>query len=124
MEKTIIIDGKEVKMKSSAAVPRMYRKQFGRDIFKDMMKLKKDVDKKKNRNREIPIESLEMFENVAYVMAKHADWKNVPNNIMEWMEGFETFSIYEVLPEIMSLWDLNNKKLEDPKKNSVLQIVK
>lgn len=124
MEKTIIIDGKEVKMKSSAAVPRMYRKQFGRDIFKDMMKLKKDVDKKKNRNREIPIESLEMFENVAYVMAKHADWKNVPNNIMEWMEGFETFSIYEVLPEIMSLWDLNNKKLEDPKKNSVLQNVK
>ena len=124
MEKTIIIDGKEVKMKSSAAVPRMYRKQFGRDIFKDMMKLKKDVDKKKNRNREIPIESLEMFENVAYVMAKHADWKNVPNNIMEWMEGFETFSIYELLPEIMSLWDLNNKKLEDPKKNSVLQIVK
>lgn len=124
MEKTIIIDGKEVKMKSSAAVPRMYRKQFGRDIFKDMMKLKKDVDKKKNGNREIPIESLEMFENVAYVMAKHADWKNVPNNIMEWMEGFETFSIYEVLPEIMSLWDLNNKKLEDPKKNSVLQNVK
>lgn len=124
MEKTIIIDGKEVKMKSSAAVPRMYRKQFGRDIFKDMMELKKDVDKKKNRNREIPIESLEMFENVAYVMAKHADWKNVPNNIMEWMEGFETFSIYEVLPEIMSLWDLNNKKLEDPKKNSVLQNVK
>ncbi len=124
MEKTIIIDGKEVKMKSSAAVPRMYRKQFGRDIFKDMMKLKKDVDKKKNRNREIPIESLEMFENVAYVMAKHADWENVPNNIMEWMERFETFSIYEVLPEIMSLWDLNNKKLEDPKKNSVLQNVK
>lgn len=124
MEKTIIIDGKEVKMKSSAAVPRMYRKQFGRDIFKDMMKLKKDVDKKKNRNREIPIESLEMFENVAYIMAKHADWENVPNNIMEWMERFETFSIYEVLPEIMSLWDLNNKKLEDPKKNSVLQNVK
>lgn len=124
MEKTIIIDGKEVKMKSSAAVPRMYRKQFGRDIFKDMMKLKKDVDKKKNRNREIPIESLEMFENVAYIMAKHADWENVPNNIMEWMERFETFSIYEVLPEIMSLWDLNNKKLEGPKKNSVLQNVK
>lgn len=52
--------------------------------------------------------SLEMFENIAYIMAKHAD-KTVPNSIDEWLDCFNTFSIYEVLPEIIKLWGLNIK---------------
>ena len=35
MEKTIQIDGKEVKLKSSAAIPSMYRNEFGKDVFKE-----------------------------------------------------------------------------------------
>ena len=35
--------------------------------------------------------SLEMFENIAYVMAKHAD-PSIPDNPEEWLDEFNTFS--------------------------------
>lgn len=47
-----------------------------------------------------------MFENIAYVMAKHAD-ANIPNTPEEWLDGFNTFSIYQVLPQLIELWDIN-----------------
>ena len=34
MIKTIEIDGKQVPFKASAAIPRIYRVKYGRDIFK------------------------------------------------------------------------------------------
>lgn len=37
--KKIEIDGKEVTFKASAAVPRLYRIKFGRDIYKDLPQL-------------------------------------------------------------------------------------
>ena len=58
---------------------------------------------------------LTIFENVAYVMAKHGD-PSIPDDIDEWMDQFELFSIYEVLPEILKLWNLNNKQTSAPKK--------
>ena len=41
--KKIEIDGKEVIFKASAAVPRLYRIKFGRDIYKDLRQLEKSV---------------------------------------------------------------------------------
>ena len=46
--------------------------------------------------------SLEMFENIAYVMAKHAD-PSIPDNPEEWLDEFNTFSIYQVLPKLIEL---------------------
>ena len=40
MIKILIIDGKEVKFKASAAIPRLYRMRFGRDVLKDLAQLK------------------------------------------------------------------------------------
>ena len=37
--------------------------------------------------------SLEMFENIAYIMAKHAD-SSIPDSPEEWPDEFRTFSIY------------------------------
>ena len=48
----------------------------------------------------------ELFENIAYTMAKHAD-SSVPDSPEEWLDAFSTFSIYQVLPEIIKLWGLN-----------------
>ena len=56
------------------------------------------------------------FENIAYVMAKHADPK-VPDSPEEWLEQFNTFSIYQVLPAIIDLWGLNVKTDIEAKKN-------
>ena len=51
---------------------------------------------------------LEMFENIAFIMAKHAD-ASIPDTPEEWMDQFNTFSIYQVLPQLIELWGLNVK---------------
>lgn len=43
IEKTIDVSGVPVKFRSSAAIPRLYRAKFGRDIFKDLAKLEKKL---------------------------------------------------------------------------------
>lgn len=121
MEKTIAIGGRELKLKSSAAVPRLYRLKFKRDIYSDMSKLIKDFEKaekakkKSDGESSLPIDSLELFENLAYIFAKHAD-SSIPNTIDEWLEEFECFDIYEVLPEIIDLWLVDNQTMSTAKK--------
>lgn len=124
MRKMITISGIECEFKSSAAIPRMYRLKFGRDIFVDMEKLQKQVDKQerlktdgKEEGSSLPIDSLEMFENIAFLMHKHGD-PNQPSDIDEWLEQFDVFSIYEVLPEILEMWNLENKQTSTPKKKT------
>ena len=64
----------------------------------------------------LDIESLEVFENIAYIMAKHAD-PVVPASPDEWLEQFNTFSIYEILPQLIDLWGLNVETQIKSKKN-------
>ena len=64
---------------------------------------------------QLPIDSLEMFENIAFLMHKHGDPEQ-PKDINEWLEQFETFDIYEILPEILEMWNLENKQKSTPKK--------
>ena len=113
--KTVGIDGKEVIFKASAAIPRIYRIKFGRDIYKDLAKLEKSVSQNKEGSSEIDIPSLEMFENIAYIMAKHAD-PSIPDTPEEWLDNFNTFSIYQVLPSLIELWGLNMKRDVQAKK--------
>ena len=105
VEKQIDIDGQLVQFKASAAIPRIYRAKFRRDIFKDLMKLGKAI-KKENGEEDLSNTDLEMFENVAYLMAKHAD-PSQPDTPEEWLDQFDTFSIYTVLPKLLELWHIN-----------------
>lgn len=117
IQKTVTICGKEVPFRSSASVPRLYRAKFGRDIFKDLSKLEKAYkDKGGEDSSMMEVEDLEIFENVAYIMAFHAD-PTIPGTIDEWLEGFEMFSIYEILPEILELWGTNLITDVEAKKN-------
>ena len=116
LEKTVTISGREVKFRSSATVPRLYRIKFKRDIFKDLAKLEKSYKGKTEEGEELQIEDLEIFENVAYIMAYHAD-HSIPETIDEWLDQFEMFSIYEVLPEILELWGTNLITDVESKKN-------
>lgn len=137
MRKTIKISGIDCRMKSSAAIPRMYRLKFGRDIFMDMSSLKKQMDIQEKMKAELkkqaeekgeefdedsvgsmlPIQSLEMFENIAYLMHKHGDPQQ-PNDIDRWLEQFEVFDIYKILPEILGMWNLENETKSKPKKKT------
>lgn len=117
-EKTVLVSGKEVRFRSSAAVPRLYRIKFKRDIFKDLSKLEKSYKEKTDDGEDLQIEDLEIFENVAYIMAFHAD-PTIPGTIEEWLDEFEMFSIYQVLPEILELWGANLVTDIESKKNVV-----
>ena len=66
MEKTVLIEGKEVKLKSSAALPRIYRVKFGRDLFSDFYKIQRDA-KKDDDQSVLPASMMEIFENIAYL---------------------------------------------------------
>ena len=116
IRKIVKIDEVEVPFKASAAIPRLYRLKFGRDIYRDFASLQKNVRKNYEENSGLDIESLEVFENIAYIMAKHAD-SNVPNDPDEWLEQFNTFSIYEILPQLIELWGLNTATQIESKKN-------
>ena len=117
IKKNITIDGIEVPFKASAAVPRLYRLKFHRDIYKDFASLQTDVKENDKENSGLDIESLEVFENIAYIMAKHADPENVPDSPDEFLEQFNTFSIYEILPQLIELWGLNTATQIESKKN-------
>lgn len=62
-------------------------------------------------------DALELFENIAYIMAKHADPDNVPSEPDAWLEQFEMFSIHKVLPQLMELWGFNMETQVTSKKN-------
>lgn len=125
MEKTIEIKGLgsdgnvkliPVKFKATANVPRMYRIWFRRDIIKDMQQLKKSANRVKKNKQEYAIDDLSIFENVAYTMARLADLENTPDSIDKWLDKFTTFSIYEILPQILELWEMNLETTSEAKK--------
>ena len=123
MIKQIEIDGKQVSFKASAAIPRIYRMKFQRDIYKDLKALEKSIGDNSEEGSNLDMFSLEMFENIAFVMAKHAD-AGISNTPEEWLDGFNTFSIYQVLPQLIELWGLNVQTDVEAKKNFVRQTVK
>lgn len=106
IRREIEICGKKVAFRSSATIPRLYRAKFRRDIFKDLSRLEKSYTGSRKKGEEFQIEDLEIFENVAYIMAYHAD-NSIPANIEDWLDQFDMFSIYEVLPQILELWGEN-----------------
>ena len=119
MEKVIEIDGREVKFRATAAIPRLYGIKFGREIMRDMKDIQTAIEKSEQGEAPIPPKMLEVFENVSYLMAKHADPSMEARSVEEWLDGFDTFSIYVVFPQLFDLWRANNATLADAKKKVV-----
>lgn len=109
MEKTVYIDEKPVRLKSTAALPKRYKAQFRRDYFADLLKIAKVFGsgaKKRADLRTISFDDLNHFDmdvlyDIVWTMAKSAD-RTIPDP-MEWLDGFETFPLKELLPEIKDL---------------------
>ena len=111
MEKTIHISGIDVPFKATAGTIRRYRAKFQKDLILDMQELSRQA----NSGMELTADALLTFENVAYIMAKQAD-PSIPDDPDEWLDRFEMFSIYRVLPELVTLWGLSVHTLEESKK--------
>ena len=117
MDKTIDIDGRTVKFRATARTPRLYRALIGRDMIADMNKLQKQFKKVKAGEEEaLSLTDLQIFEDTAYIMARHADPDMKEKNADDWLDTFNMFSVYEVLPQIFELWALNTKQTSTPKK--------
>lgn len=107
MEKTLTIDGKQVKFKSTAATPLRYKAQFGRDFFTDIIKLHKlKKVKLKDDEGEPNYEAFELidfdfFYNIVWALAKSGD--NGIGDPITWLDGFEEFPLMEILPELQDL---------------------
>ena len=119
--KTIEVDGKEVQFRASAAIPRLYRNKFHRDIYKDLNELQKGIDESDAESSNLDTFSLELFENIAWLMAKHQN-PDVPDTPEDWLDQFNTFSIYEILPQIIELWGLNVEQQVESKKNIISEL--
>lgn len=126
MERTVEIDGKTVRMRASALIPRLYRFKFGRDLVADMNQLRKswkrvqelpaDADEERRQDAQLDAADLTIFENVAYLMAKNAG-EPLPDTPEAWLDGMDgVFSVYEVLPVILELWGQNLATTSTPKK--------
>lgn len=125
MELVIHIDNKDVGLKSTALTPKLYRHWIGRDMIADMSKLRKayrkaeslpkDATEEEIREAQLSAIDLEIFECAAWVMARQYD-PTVQNNPDDWLDQFETFSIYEALPAMLTLWNVNQATTAEPKK--------
>ena len=113
MEKIISVGGREVGFKATASTLKRYRKKYNRDFLKDFRKLQAEMEESQG---DISAESLECFERVAYIMAWQYD-NTIPASPDDWLDEFEMFDIYQVLPQIVELWSLSTTELEKPKKN-------
>jgi hypothetical protein len=78
------------------------------------MKLKTAYQNKLKKGAEFEAIELEVFENIAYTMAYHAD--ESIGTVEEWLDSFGTFSIYEILPEVLALWLQNEMSIAEAKK--------
>ena len=126
MEKTVEIGGKEVRMRASALIPRLYRFNFKRDMISDMRQLQKafnkaislpaDATDEDREDAQLSALDLTIFENVAWLMMKHAG-EDVGASPDEWLDTIDgVFSVYEILPVILELWGDNQATTSVPVK--------
>ena len=116
MDKIVNIDEKAIKFRATARTPRLYRVITGREMIRDMNRLKKSYENKQKTDDNLDIIELQIFEDVAYVMARHANPEIEEKTPDEWLDTFDMFSVYEVLPQILELWNMNTKTTSEAKK--------
>ncbi|MGP1567933.1 MAG: hypothetical protein ACTTHM_04395 [Peptoanaerobacter stomatis] len=140
MEKTLIIDGREIQFKSNASLSYIYKGQFGKDLLTSLMPVFSDIlsglddifeklqqdekDIKETKDDIKPsdianilenVYSLELvdIQNIIWTMAKSANPK-IPEPVL-WYAEFEEFEIIDVAIQLapMLLNSLISKKKLD-----------
>ena len=113
MEKILIIDGRQVRFKSTGAFLLRYKAQFGRDALQDILKLQGAIDNK-NQIKNIDALDLEVFYNLVWTLAKTADPSIPPP--LEWLDTFGEFPLVEIVPEVIDLIFSSLGTTVEPKK--------
>jgi hypothetical protein len=122
MEKTIIIDEKAVRLKSTAGTMKRYKAQFQKDYFAELMKIAKTMNNSNGQAFDlgnISYEDLDHLDfeplyNFIWVLAKTAD-PTIPDPVT-WLDQFEAMPIAEVFPQIVDLLESSIQSKKKPKK--------
>ena len=117
MEKTVSLAGRDYRMRASALIPRIYRAKFGRDLISDIKAMQDAIRAaiKEKRSFADAI-NLETLENIAWTMIHHAG-EQIPDDPAEWLGGIDdVFAIYNILPDVLDLWNGNQKTTAVSKK--------
>lgn len=81
-----------------------------------MNSLPKDATEEEKEAAQFEVVDLEIFENLAWISLKHAG-EDVGENPEEWLESLDgVFSIYEILPILLEMWNMNVKTTSVPRK--------
>ena len=112
MEKTITLGDKKVKLRSTAATPLIYKNQFKRDYFSDMLKLASGLQGiNTDKKGELDLDSIDesTIENFDLTVLYNAVWALAKNENLhigepiEFFSKYESMNISEVFPEIQDL---------------------
>lgn len=126
MQKIIEVEeDRSLNFKASAFSPIMYNRLFpGRDFLKDMDALKDAHD---DEEETFNMADYEHFVRIAYTFAyqgmaptprqtqEQKEFLKEYPDAWDWIDSFGTFSIYNILPEIIDLWYQNEKQIAKPK---------
>ena len=122
MEKTILINGEEINLKASGFTPILYKTNFKKDLFKELVKavggynsiisLEKN-DMSEEESAMLLLENLDMsfFYELLWTNAKSAD-KYIAD-METWLSSFDSLPIIELIEDLISL---NFSNLESKKK--------
>ena len=109
---------KPLQFKTNGATPLRYKAQFGKDYFKEILKLaplEKLAGKKKVDAKDLEVLDFEVFYNIAWIMAKTAN-PDIPDPIT-WLEEFEEFPMAGNNPRItrfdVSIFSNYKKKVNE-----------
>lgn len=112
MKKEVKLGDQTVIFESSGDIPRMYRRTFGKDILVQMTAFQQRATKKE----EFTPDDIEMFENLAWTYAAHAD----PNiaDIDTWLRQFGPMDILNNIDAIIGMWLVEIKTTSKAKKKN------
>lgn len=124
MDKTIIIGGKPVVFRKTAGTMLRYKRQFGRELYPDLMRIydlmpmlqeyaggKNDQELTKEQKLSLAkvllgVETEWMYD-IAYIMAQQAD-PTITDEIT-WLDSFDDLNILYLFIELMPLIQMEQK---------------
>lgn len=110
MQKTLTLEGKQVKAVSSAILPRLYRFHFGKDLIMEMEKLRKSYTQDPESVDFTPVE------NLCWLMLKEGG-EDVGETPEEWLRTLtDISSVYTLSADVMQLWQESQATTSRPKK--------
>lgn len=131
MEKMLQIEeGRSYNFKASALSPIQYNRIFkGRDFLRDIEEMaEKAQEMEENEETTLSVENYEQFVRLSYLFA-YQGLAPTPTRTKEqeeflekypdpwtWIDSFNTFSIYKMLPDIVEVWYGGDIRLVKPKK--------